>query len=295
MYVVAGVTGHTGGVVAETLLAQGKPVTVIVRTEEKGQPWASRGAHVAVASLDDTHALSGILRGAEGAYLLIPPNPSAPDLIETPRRLAQALAQAVNESGVPHIAFLSSIGAQHASGTGPIITLHNAEQILQSVGNVTLVRAAYFLENWIPVLPVARANGVLPSLLTRGRKIPMVATKDIARVAAESLLNPAHGRRIIELAGPQEYGAEDIAAFLSSLLGRDVQVQGIPISAAVDTFMSFGLPEQMALLLREMYAGLNSGLVDFERQGTGFRRGTVTAEEALRGMLGKSVQMQAGA
>jgi uncharacterized protein YbjT (DUF2867 family) len=295
MYVVAGVTGNTGSVVAETLLAQGKPVTVIVRAQEKGQPWVSKGARVAVASLDDRHALSRILRGAEGAYLLLPPNPSAPDLIEAARRLAQSLAQAVSDSGVQHVAFLSSIGAQHASGTGPIITLHNAEQILHSVENITIIRAAYFLENWIPVLPAAKGNGVLPTLLTPGRKIPMVATRDIGRIAAESLLDPARGRRIIELAGPQEYGDEDIAAILSSLLSRDVRAQGVPISAAVDLFKGMGIAEQLARLIQEMYAGINSGLVDYERQGTEFRRGTVTAEEALRGMLGKSGQMRAGA
>src|SRR5207247_5501276 len=74
MYVVAGVTGQTGRAVAQALLEQGKPVTVIVRTEEKGRAWRSKGAKVAVAALEDAAVLQGVLAGTEGAYLLVPPN-----------------------------------------------------------------------------------------------------------------------------------------------------------------------------------------------------------------------------
>ena len=44
MYVVAGVSGHTGKVAAETLLAQGKSVRVLVRDPAKGEPWRARRA-----------------------------------------------------------------------------------------------------------------------------------------------------------------------------------------------------------------------------------------------------------
>ncbi|HWL85044.1 MAG TPA: NmrA family NAD(P)-binding protein, partial [Polyangiaceae bacterium] len=70
MFVIAGVTGNTGSVVAETLLARGEMVRVIVREAAKGASFAARGAEVAVASLDDSAALSKALAGAKGAYLL---------------------------------------------------------------------------------------------------------------------------------------------------------------------------------------------------------------------------------
>ena len=73
MYAIAGVSGNTGSVVANTLLAAGKPVRVIVRDAAKGEPWKAKGAEVAVASLDDRAALAAALKGTQGAYLLIPP------------------------------------------------------------------------------------------------------------------------------------------------------------------------------------------------------------------------------
>jgi uncharacterized protein YbjT (DUF2867 family) len=296
MYVVAGVTGNTGSVVAESLLQQDKPVTVIVRSEQKGERWKSKGAKIAVGSIEDAQKLAQILKGADGAYLLIPPNLGATDLLDDRKRVAFALAQAVRDSGIAHVVFLSSIGAQHASGTGPIISTHVGETALASAAkNMTFIRAAFFFENWAPVLSAAQNNSVLPTFLTPDRKIPMVSTRDIGRVAAEALLDQPRGLRIIELAGPQDYGAEDIASVLSSLVNREVRVQHIPLSAAVPTFQSFGFSENTARLFAEMYAGINSGHVAYEGGSAEFRRGIVTAEEALRGLLGRSAQAQAGA
>jgi uncharacterized protein YbjT (DUF2867 family) len=74
MFVIAGATGNTGSVVAGTLLAQGKAVTVLVRDARKEESWREKGAHVAAASLEDTQAMAAAFAHAEGAYLLIPPN-----------------------------------------------------------------------------------------------------------------------------------------------------------------------------------------------------------------------------
>src|SRR5579863_8408986 len=80
MFAVAGVSGHTGKVVAETLLAQKKPVRVIVRDAAKGEEWKRRGAEVAVADLEDAEALTRALRGADSAYLLLPPMMGSTDV-----------------------------------------------------------------------------------------------------------------------------------------------------------------------------------------------------------------------
>src|SRR2546430_16958329 len=120
MFVIAGATGNTGSVVTSTLLAQGKPVTVLVRDAQKAHGWREKGAQVATVSLEDSQALAAAFGGAEGAYLLIPPNYKAEDTLAYGFRIGQALANAVKTSGIPHGVLLSSIGAQHAPGTGAI-------------------------------------------------------------------------------------------------------------------------------------------------------------------------------
>ncbi len=125
----------------------------------------------------------------------------------------------------------------------------------------------------------------MPSFLSPQRKIPTIATRDIGRIAAESLVNPAHGRRVLELAGPEEYSPLDIARALGSLLRRDVRVEPGPLNVVVPALTSVGFSEDVARLFEEMYAGLNSGHVAYEGNGTEFRRGTVGAAEVLERLL----------
>ncbi|MBI2686839.1 MAG: NmrA family NAD(P)-binding protein [Acidobacteria bacterium] len=287
MFIVAGVSGNTGRVVADTLLAQRQPVTVVVRDAAKGDPWRAKGATVATLSLDDSPALTDLLSTAQGAYLLCPPNNAAADFLADRAQFVRKLATAVQASAVPHIVFLSSVGAQHAAGTGPIRSLHHAEELLAGAARgITFLRAAYFFENWASGVASATSDSILHSFFTPGRAIPMISTTDIGRFAAEHLLSAVTGPRIVEISGPAEYTPEDIAAAFGKALNRSVHLVTHPAEAVVPALLSFGVSPSVATLVQEMYQGINSGHVDYERNGRTFRRGTVTAEEAIANMIG---------
>lgn len=285
MYAVAGVTGKTGSVVAEELIRRGRQVRVIVRSEEKGETWKQRGAEVAVASVDEPESLTRALTGVEGAYLLSPTELGSPDLIERGRVVGDAFARAIRGSGVKHVVFLSSIGAQHEQGTGPIRSLHQIEQRLIPLGvGVTLLRPTYFIENWGSSLGPAASDGVLPSFLPEDLRFAQIGTRDIGVAAADALEQPASGVRIVELAGPQDYTPAEVAAAVGRILGRDVKVAAGPLDAVVPAFTSFGMSEHVAGLFREMYEGLINGTVAWDGAGER-KRGVLTPEEVLRPML----------
>ncbi|MCH7499402.1 MAG: NmrA family NAD(P)-binding protein, partial [Nitrospinae bacterium] len=67
MYAVAGVTGHTGSLVARALLDRGESVRAIVRNREHIYKWRDRGAEVMVADLNDVPALAMALDQVKGA------------------------------------------------------------------------------------------------------------------------------------------------------------------------------------------------------------------------------------
>lgn len=290
MYAITGITGHTGSVVADTLLAQGKEVRVVVRDAAKGAPWKARGAEVAIADLEDTAALTRAFTGAQGAYVLLPPRVTSTDPLGYNAKFTASIAAAVRASNLPHVVLLSSAGAQHPDGTGPIQALHRAERELAATGaGVTAVRAAYFQENWGASLGTL-ASGTVYSFVPTDLRFPQVATVDIGRTAAAALVEgaPRGEKRVIELAGPSEVSGDDVAAALTRIVGSPVKVQAAPLDAVVPTFTSLGLSKEVAELFREMYAGIVSGRVDWERGNARAVRGSVTIEDTLKKLLGRT-------
>ena len=284
MFVVLGATGHTGSVVAETLLARKQAVRVVVRAADKGAAWKAKGADVAVASLEDVPAMTKALTGATGVYLLVPPSYGAAAWLKEQRQRMDQAAEAVKASGVSHVVFLSSVGGQLAGGTGPIQAVHYGEQQLGSVAkHLTVLRPCYFMDNWAPGIGMAKGQGLLPTFIAPAAKVPMISTLDIGRTGAERLLAGGSGKRIVELAGPEEYSPNDVALAVGQMLGKPVAAQHAPLSAVVPTFTSFGFSAEAAALFEEMYAGFAKGAIGYEYPEQ-LVRGTVTLAEGLRRM-----------
>lgn len=282
MFVVLGVTGQTGKVVAETLLDRKQPVRVVVRSAEQGAVWRTKGAEVAVASLDDVPAMTRAVQGAAGLYLLVPPNYGASAWIEEQRKRVDQAAEALKAGGVAHVVFLSSVGAQIQEGTGPIRAVRYGEQQLRAVArHLTVLRPCYFMENWAAGLGMAREQGVLPTFIPPQAKVPMISTGDIGRVAAERLMARGSEQVIVELAGPEEYSPEQVAMEFGRILERKVAVQAAPLSAVVPTMTAFGFSDEAAGLFEEMYASFSKGTIGYEFPST-VVRGTISLAEAAR-------------
>jgi uncharacterized protein YbjT (DUF2867 family) len=288
MFVVAGVSGNTGSVVANVLLSQGKQVRVLVRDAAKGAAWKSKGAEVAVADVHgDEAALTRALSGAEGAYLLLPPL-MREDFLEVNARATKTVAKAAKAAGVPHVVLLSSIGAQHTTGTGPIVALHWAESELKAAGvDTTFVRAAYFMENLANGLHPAAHDGVLPTFGDPAYPIPMVATEDIGRTAARALLSPRKGHHVIHLTGPKAYSFDDAAAAFGGALGRPVKTVRVPDERIADTLVGYGMPRANAASMQEMTLAGAKGLLTFETTGEP-AEGTVSLEAYVSRLVATS-------
>ena len=281
MFAILGATGNTGSAVVETLLSKKQPVRIIVRSADKGAAWKAKGADVAVASLDDGSALTKAFEGATGVYLMVPPNYGATAWLSDQQMRMDRAAEAVKKSGVSHVVFLSSIGGQLPTGTGPIRAVHYGEgKLAGAVKHITILRPTYFMENWAPVIGAAKSQGVLPTFIAPQAKIPTTSTRDIGRIGAEQLLAGGQGRKIVELAGPEEYSPDQAAEALGTILGKKVTAQHAPLSAVVPTFKSFGFSDEAAKLFEEMYAGFAKGAIGYERPAAVIR-GQVTLNEVL--------------
>ncbi len=271
---------------AKRLIDAGKKVRLVLRDPNKVAPLRSRGAEVVTGDVTDVSAVKSALAGAEGAYLLVPPDHKSNDLVSRGRRIVDNYLAGLTAAKVPHAVMLSSIGAQKPSGTGPIVTLHYAETTLPKAGasRFTFLRAAFFMENILANAYPMKQDGVLP-VFGGGEAypFPMVATRDIGDVAADALLAPPAATQWIELAGPKEYNYADAAAAASKVLERPVKATPVPLDATVPTLTKLGFSENVAGLYREMIAAFAGGL-GYEGKGRSLR-GKVPLEDVLRAGL----------
>lgn len=286
MHVVFGASGRAGGETARALVERGEPVRVVVRRRDQGEPWLALGAEVAVADFDDGNATSAALAGARTAFLINPP-PVAGDPFAQAEGLGAALAEAIRGTRLPKAVVLSSVGAQHRSGTGVIATLHRFEAALSgSSSAVAFLRPGYFMETWEEVAGSAVAERVLPTFLEPDRKIPMVSTMDVGRAAARLMSATWTGTRIVELGGPEEFSAADVATAFADVLGYPVEPLFVPPDERAAMLAEAGLPAEVVSALLGMYEGIANGRVAREN-GTEHWRGTVPLRTAVERIVAR--------
>lgn len=285
MYAITGITGQVGGAAGRALLNKGLSVRAVVRDAAKGEAWKKRGCEVALAHMNDAPALTAAFTGVSGVFVLIPsnfdPEPGFPEV----RAIIAALVSAIVAAKPPKVVFLSTIGAQ-ATQTNLLSQLGLVEQALSALATpVCFLRAAWFMENSAWDVEPARHTGVISSFLQPlDKPVPMVATSDIGRVAAELLQETWTGRRIIELEGPARVTPNQIAATFAEIFGRPVQAQAVPRETWEPLFKSHGMknPERRI----QMLDGFNQGWIEFEQDQTLRRNGRIGLKEVLTGLAG---------
>ncbi|MCC7252489.1 NmrA family NAD(P)-binding protein [Hyphomicrobium sp.] len=287
MQVVFGANGRAGGEIARALLERGEAVRVVLRQPEHRERWIARGADVAMVDIVDADAVAAALKGALGAFLLNP-TPRSGDPYAHAQEVGTALAHALHAAQLPKAVVLSSIGAQHASGTGVIATLNQIEMLLEGTAPaITFLRSAYFVETWSEVAGTAVTEGVLPTFLEVTQKIPMVSTIDVGRTGAALLCENWTGKRIVELSGPEDWSASDVAMVFAKLLGHPVEPIFVPSEERSAILTKDGIDNKAAEGLLAMYEGIANGR--FVREdGNEQRRGVVSLTAAVERILSPS-------
>jgi uncharacterized protein YbjT (DUF2867 family) len=263
MYVVLGASGNTGHVVANNLLSAGQKVRVVGRNSAHLQPLAAQGAETFIADVTDAGALAKAFHQADAAYVMIPPNPASTDPLGYSTRVSDAIAAAVQSAGTKNVVALSSIGADKARGTGPVLGLYNLEQKLNQISsaNVLHLRAGYFMENTLPQANAIRQAGNVVAPLRPDLKLSIIATRDIGAAAADALLHPSvHGKQTRELLGQRDLTYAEVATIIGKAIGKpDLKYVRVPDDQFGAALVQMGMSDQFSKLLLEMIGALNSG------------------------------------
>ena len=285
MYTIMGVTGKVGGAAARALLAEGRQLRVIVRDRAKGERWAARGCEIAVADLDNADALAAAFRGAEAAFVMLPPifDPS-PGLPEAGALIA-TLCEALRNGAPKRVVALSTIGAD-AEQPNLLSQLGLLERSLSTLPlPVAFLRAAWFMENAALDVADARDTGLIASYLQPlDRAMPMVATVDIGRRIAKLLGENWSGVRIEEIEAATRVTPNAIAAAFAKALGKPVKAAAVPREKWETIFRGQGMANPLPRM--QMLDGFNEGWIEFRDKGALARKGAVSIDEVVAALVG---------
>ena len=258
---VLGATGNIGTALVHSLLNQGHHVTAVSRPSARLDALAQAGATTKAGDAHDAPFLTEALRGADVAFLMIPPNVTSPNVLAHMQQIGEATAQAVRDAGLKNAVHLSSIGADEPTGTGPVVGLYHQEARLNAIEglNVVHLRPAYFMENLLANVGMIQHMGITGSAVRPEVAFPMVATKDIAAKAAEFLTaDKLESHAVQYLLGPRNYSLAEATAAIGQAIGRP-ELPYVPFSYedAKKGMVGAGLSENMADLYDEMTRNIN--------------------------------------
>ena len=259
--VVSTPTGNIGSVVADRLLDVGADVVAVHRNPEKIEDLAARGAQIHQGSLDDAVSLGSALLGADALLWVTPHDLKAENVRASQNAFGEVVSAAVQAAGTPRVVNISSIGAQHDEGTGPVAGLHDVEEMLDTSGAAVLhLRPAYFFENYVVQVDAIKAMGGIMLPVSGSKSLPMIATRDIGAVAADKLLDDGWSESsILGLHGPNDLTFDEAADTISAAIGRRVPHTTIDEMQARMGLSMLGLSQNVVDTMVEMYHAIESG------------------------------------
>jgi uncharacterized protein YbjT (DUF2867 family) len=258
MYVILGASGHTGSIIANSLLLKGEKVRVMGRDVGRLERFVRKGAEAVTANVSDATALTKAFSGADAAYLMLPPISSREDQ----ERQSDAIAKAVKESGLGYAVHLSSYGAHVPEGTGPVAGLHSSEQKLNAISglNVLHLRAALFMENNLAAIGMIHGMGMVGNALLPDLKVPMIATRDVGDYAAQRLQDlDFSGKQTRELLGERDLSMTEATAVIGHGIGKpDLRYEQFPYERMQQVLTQMGIPPKTATMYIELYMAINA-------------------------------------
>jgi uncharacterized protein YbjT (DUF2867 family) len=179
---------------------------------------------------DDPAGIALAARGADAVIASGTAHRAGPD---GELRPGLAFADAITESGVPHLVWISGDGAERETGVPVLEAKRSVEARIAELGlPATVLAPVYFMENLLNAwnLPPLRAS-VLPSPVSPSRPLQQVAIADVIRFAVMAVEQREEflGRRI-RLAG-DELTAELAADAIGPLAGRRPAPRRAPFEA----------------------------------------------------------------
>jgi uncharacterized protein YbjT (DUF2867 family) len=284
---VMGATGNTGQAAAQRLLASGVQVRAIGRSKDKLAALAKAGAQTVIADAAKGSELAAAFRGADAIYAMVPPHFTAPDVLAYYETINTAIAAGITESGVKRVVYLSSIGGELPSGTGPIVGLHQGEERLKTIAglDVLFLRPGYFYENHFGALGLVKSQGLNGGATKPDLSFVQISAHDVGDLAGRALAaKDFSGVSVRELFGPRNLSMAEATTILGSKIGKpDLKYVQFPDEGVVGGLKGAGFSENVARSFVAMSQAFNESRITSHQTRGANNTGTTAFETFAEG------------
>lgn len=245
---VTGATGNVGGEVIRLLAGEDCEIVAGLRDVAGWRNDAARGVKL---DFKDAATFPAALAGVEKIFLMLPPGLG--DIENTINPFVTRAAA----SGVRHIAFLSLLGAEKL----PFLPHRRIEKHLVDSGVAfAFLRASFFMQNFSTTHRAEireRREIFVPA--GRGRT-SFVDARDVAAVAARSLLSDECRNRVNDLTGAESLNYFEVAALFAEVLGEKITYRNPSLARFLFAKLRGGTPLGFALVMSGIYTTARLGL-----------------------------------
>lgn len=215
--------------------------------------------------INEINDVQRLLEGADTLFWATPPDFKSSDLLDWYKSAGETAARAIANSGIQRIVHLSSLGAELGPETGLVYGHRLIEDHLNGLApHVMHLRSAYFMENFLTCLLSIGSEKRICRPVSAERSFPMVATADVARIAADVLLDDGwQGQCSREILGPENLSLEQAVNILSEELGLTISFEQVGSEPCLRKLTETGMGPSMAELLVRTYEWIEDGTPDY--------------------------------
>ncbi|MFE6972619.1 NAD(P)H-binding protein [Streptomyces sp. NPDC057682] len=262
MIVLTAPTGRIGRQVLGLLLDEGRKVRVIARDPDRLAPEARERVEIVRGSHRDPAVLGEAFEGAGSVLWLVPPDPGAGDIREHYLGFTRPACAALTDRGVRRVVGVSSLGRAYGAPAGQLSAAFAMDEAIEATGvDYRSLAMPFFMENLLHQADALRARGVLSLPVAADRALPLVATRDIAAVAARLLADDSwSGQETVPLIGPDSLTPDGMAEVLSEVLERPVRFERPDAEEYRATLTRYGMNPAWAQGLLDMAAAQDDGI-----------------------------------
>ena len=266
---ILGATGKVGSKTVSNLLSKGHKLRLIARHAGKLQQFANKPeVELYAGNSLDGNFLANVFKGSAAVMLMMPGDFQSENIGLYQDQMGVAQIEAIIKSEVKKVLFLSSVGGHTEDHTGIVAGLARQEKRLSELKDVDvlILRSSYFMENFLANIGLIKSVGINGSPIKPDRNFPIIATRDIAKVAAEKLdkLN-WNGTSLQPLLGPRDYNMSEVTKVLGESIGKpDLQYIQFSYEQAKQGLKQIGFSDSIIESYLEMIDAINSGIFNLE-------------------------------